>query len=640
MRKNTRKLLSIVVTISIAAIVLVSALQFLGIVNILEVSDYHTGIAPSTINNCNTQKYWQDCWQGQSIPGTGYPKQEMMPDTKYITSFSGADGDDALSERISIVGNLYENSPIEISHPNRAYYNVYIRTDPQNPNWQQIVGLNYYDSTKIIVNGGTGWQTTNYNPVGGDAQEIKLLPIEIRLKGSIVGALKVEARYEFGSSIPFQPTWQKTMSIDYAYLASGNGALNIEGYNHEDVPMYEIGETVPIQVSADYSGATAGDTGRWQLWAFPLRGGSGRLLKEWTYDYFRETYQWILPSDAWVRGSSNSQWTIELHNTLFSTDFVDINTIDIKANAPPTPTMITSPLIPELGDTISIDISAATNPNTNEQIQKFILRAIYTDNGYQFVYKDVAITPGHQDPFIAHTTIVPPRAGQFRLQVWAHDVAGRESVVPADIIIEMHEGKYRLTIRVLDQSNSFPIAGALVVQSGGTSKTTGTDGTVWFDLDQGSYAFEITKLGYRAKTESWTISSTDRDVQSFMTRTENTWDLDVTVKDDNGSTVWGASVKVGGTEKLTDQTGVANFKDVAEGDYNIIAQKGTKSGKQSITLDKSTAITITIREGGAEENGTVLGISNIIFIIGGIVGAIVILYAVMYYMKRRRITKR
>lgn len=643
MRKKTRGIISIVVTIIIVGILMVSGLQLFGVINVLEASDYHTGISPSSINNCDTVHGMRDVWTGQAIPGyDGYPNTEMMPDTKYITSFSGADGDDALSERINIQGNCYENAFFESQHPTRGYYKVYIKTDPQQSGWTQIVGLSYYDSTKVVVSGGTGWRGTyHYDVSGVGDSEFVMTGIEIRLKGSIVGALKTEAVMEMHGGWPFFPLIdEKVMATDYAYLASGNGRINIEGHTPQDVPMYEIGATVPIHVEADYSGMTAGGTGRWQLWAFPLRGGSGRLLKEWTYDYFRETYQWTLPLDAWVRGASDSKWRLELHNTLFSTDAVMINTIDVKANAPPTPTVTTTPTNPQVGQAITIDMSAATNSLTNELIEKFIVRGIYTDNNFQFVYKDVTIISGHADPFIATTTITPPRAGVFKLQIWAHDAGSRESVMPYEKTITAHEGQYRLTITVNDQFNSLPLEGVRVQQTGAAYKTTNSLGIVWFDLNAGSYEFQFTKAGYRTKSQSWTITSADRDVTLNMERTTNTWSLDVTVKTEDGNTVWGASVKVGGTEKLTDQTGVANFKDIAEGDYTVTAKHENLSGSQKITLDRSKAISITITEGGGlEGNGTDWSQYLIYFIIGGVV-LIGAFYGIMYYLKKKRQMKR
>lgn len=641
MRKKSNKALrSIIISSIITLVLILSVLQLAGVVNLFlfAESDYNTGINPGSINYCNTEHFTENVWKGQNKPGTGYPYKEMLPDTRYVTSFSGATGDDALSERIGVASNIYENSWFESSHPTgRMYYKASIRTDPHQADWTQIIGLNYYDSTKVTVTGGTGYKYVDPDSGwGGERASRTGDSIEIRLKGSVVGALKVEAVWEFndGPLLPWTPDWWRTMSIDYAYLISGEGRINIEGYSQYDVPMFELGDTVPIYVSADYSGKTAEATGSWQLWAFPLRGGPGRMIKEWTYDYFRETYQWILPADAWVRSASDSRWRLELHNTLFSTDAIMVNTIDIKANAPPSPTILTSPAVPQVGEDISITVSANTNINTNEKVIKFIVRGVYTDDNYQFVDKDVMVDVGTADPYTASTTIRPPRAGQFRLQVWAHDEAGRQSETPGEKVIEMHEGKYRLTIIVKDAYNSIPIEGARVQKIGSEDiKYSAADGKCWFDLDQGSYEFQITKSGYRSESKSWTITDGNKEVIALLTRTTSTWDLTVTVKTADAETVWGATVKIGGTEKLTGEDGSVTFTDVAEGDYTVTAQKGTLSGSKEVNLDRTRDIDIIIREGGI-----VPGIEGdyLWYILGGVI-VVVAIFGIMYYRKLKKV---
>ncbi len=160
-RKKNKALKTIIISSIITLVLILSVLQLAGVVNLnpFAVSDYHTGISPSSINNMNTEHKWQDCWHGQYAPGEGYPYNEMLPDTKYITSFSGATGDDALSERISIAGNLFEDSWVEVCTPRKAYYKVSIRTDPQSATWDEIVWFGGSDSTKVVVTGGTGWKT-------------------------------------------------------------------------------------------------------------------------------------------------------------------------------------------------------------------------------------------------------------------------------------------------------------------------------------------------------------------------------------------------------------------------------------------------------------------------------------------------
>jgi len=397
-------------------------------------TDYHTGIPLSQVNNLNTEHRTFDVWKGQNCPGSDFPYKEMMPDTKYVTAFRTTGGETIYSERIAIQSNLFEDSLVEGWHPNKMYYNVFLN---EGSGWRKIVGLNFLDSTYCKLVGGTSWKNVNYNPVGLFEQEIWAPAIEVQLKGAHVGALKVEAVFQFQASI--LPIYEdKTMAVDYVYLISGQGRMNIQGYQSYEVPQFEIGETVPIYVSADYSGPTVGENGRWQLWAFPLRGGEGRLIKEWNYDYFREVVQWQLPTDAWIRGSSDSRWRLELHNTLFTTDAIMVNTIDIKANAPPTPTVSYTPLQPLLGDPIVVSISGNTNRLTNESIVKYVVSGVYADTNYRFFDTYVPLS-GATDPFPATVTVTPPSAGKFRLQVWAHDAAGRQSTVPSTTIIEVYQ---------------------------------------------------------------------------------------------------------------------------------------------------------------------------------------------------------
>ena len=73
MSKKEKPNLKAIVTIIVISILFFSSiLHFAGVINlnILAVSDYHTGIHPSTINNMETERVWQDCWLGQYAPGT------------------------------------------------------------------------------------------------------------------------------------------------------------------------------------------------------------------------------------------------------------------------------------------------------------------------------------------------------------------------------------------------------------------------------------------------------------------------------------------------------------------------------------------------------------------------------------------
>jgi len=395
---------------------------------------YHTGIPLADVNNLKTLHYVEDVWHGNDIPGTvDWPDKELMADTVYVTSFSGATLTGALSERIAIQGNVYENSGIETNIPETAYYKVELKEAGRD--WITIVDLNVVDTRYAKVTGGVGSKTLNYNPVtppwGDSYQRMDCPAIQVQIVGAHVGALRISFVVYFRGFLGIEH-WYKTMSRDYCYLISGQGAINIAGHARTDVVMFENGETVPIQVTADYSGPAIGESGKWQLWAFPQDGRPGMMLKEWTYDYFRETYNWKLPDNAWVRGTSDSKWRIELRNTLFSTDAIMVNTIDVRANAPPTPKVTASVTQLSLNNQVTITMSGEINSLTNESISYFWVRCVYfSDNdNYQFLYQKVTVSPGT-------LTFTPPKAGKFKVQVWSHDVAGRESEKPAEITIEV-----------------------------------------------------------------------------------------------------------------------------------------------------------------------------------------------------------
>jgi len=382
---------------------------------------YHTGIPLSDLNNLNCEHHWDDVWSGNNYGAPGFPTKELIDDTKYVTSWKTS-GVEAYSEKIVAQGMITENALFETAAPQRGCYRIYIKTSGSN--WQKIGDENGYDNRVLRVSGGSlSWQKIDYNSWQiGDNFVAWAQSIVLQLIGPYVGAIKVEYVVEF--SCLFN-TWRTVMSRDYAYLISGNGKINIAGHSQTDVPMFENGDTVPIQVSCDYSGPTVGESGRWELWAFPLDGRSGRLLTTFS-DYTRTTYEWKLPDDAWVRGTSDSKWTIELRNTLFSQDEIMLNTIDVRANAPPTPTVTVDKKEIYLGDKISVTISGEINPITNESIAYYWVRGIYFDNNQQFLY--TKSTSGM-------LTVTPPREGKMYIQVWSHDVAGRETENPAQITI-------------------------------------------------------------------------------------------------------------------------------------------------------------------------------------------------------------
>ena len=277
------------------------------------------------------------------------------------------------------------------------------------------------------------WEVAWWDP----STSFDLAPLTFKLKGAHVGALHIEVVTDFVNLVVFHET--HTTSEDWCYLVSGSGSINIAGYAPYDIPMFEMGASVPIVVAADYSGPTIDGTGRWELRYYGQGSGLSGTIMTWDYDWVRTTYDWDLPTGLWFRGISDSKVTIELWNTLFPQAYVMVNTIDLIANAPPTPSITASDYDPVIGDTINVYGSCNTNINTNEIVETFHIIAVYTDNNQQIGYW-TGIVPIGQDPSTySHSIPNLPRAGTVKVQVLAHDAGSRESAVPGVATITVHD---------------------------------------------------------------------------------------------------------------------------------------------------------------------------------------------------------
>ena len=175
----------------------------------------------------------------------------------------------------------------------------------------------------------------------------------------------------------------------------------------------------------------------------------------------------------------------------------------------------------------------------------FMIRAIYTDNSQEIGYWSNVQANG-QDPS-SYEHVIPnlPRAGPIQVQVWAHDVAGRESAIPGVANAEVHQGAHRWTLVVKDEGTSLPIQGATVIlYPGDVEKTTDTNGECWFDVEAGYYQANVYKEGYRAEVVNKQIDK-DEDTIVFLEQTAILWSLKVTVEDTDGNGIPYATIKVG-----------------------------------------------------------------------------------------------
>lgn len=483
---------------------------------------FHTGIPETDVNNMQTQHFEVGCdvlgcWKGNTQNGAteliASPNNEPV-----VTTFTS--NPLALSESITLQGTVHYtgSTPLWTWTPNRGYYVVSIK-ESAGQAWTEIVNgktgvinTNYVTTISGVPGGGSlmnydrDWLSTGF--------DAKINSYIFKIKGKHVGAIKVDQHTIFNSVILGDD--DKITSTDYAYLISGEGSIHIEGYSANDVPQFEIGEKIPIHITTHYSGATGAGTGGWELWCYPQDPNhqyyaSGFKIpvtaSGYINDYSDYVYQWIPPQNMWYRGIDDPFFKLKLYNTLFGVSAVMINTIDLRANAPPTPIATLSNFYPVMGEVVKVTGSVMTNPNTNESISWMKIRAYWADSGEQIGYW-TSIPVTSQDPY-QFTFPLPAfyKIGIFKVQIWAHDSAGRETTNPAVLTGEVQSQpfeRYDLTVYVVDESNVF-ISGA-TVKCNLAQNTTNSQGRCMFlALPVNTYEVTATK-GELIGSSSVTIS--------------------------------------------------------------------------------------------------------------------------------------
>lgn len=434
-----------ILLIIIAIVIMLFASFFAGIIplDLFGDNSYHTGISPGDINDSITKHNEWGCGGGSCWVGNiAVDYTELIMDdanNPVVSSFkpygNTGQNDIGLSETITVYGTLTQvGGPFYVWAPNTGYYKVSIK---EGGSWKVIIWDGGLDENYVYKMSGTvnvqQWEVGWVSP----SSTYDIAPLSFKLKGAHVGAIHIEVVTDFVRAVVFHET--HVTSEDWCYVISGEGSINIAGYAPHQVPMFEIGENVPIEVAADYSGYTTTGNGRWELRYFSHGTGKSGTIKTWNQDWIRTTYNWNMPDNLWYRGILDSKITIELWNTLFPQEAVMVNSIDVKANAPPSPTVESSDYDPKVGDTINLQGSCNTNANTNEKLETFHIRAIYTDSNQEIGYW-TQIVPVGQDPSSYSISISNlPRAGRLEVQVWGHDVAGRESVDPGVAVITVHD---------------------------------------------------------------------------------------------------------------------------------------------------------------------------------------------------------
>ena len=154
---------------------------------------------------------------------------------------------------------------------------------------------------------------------------------------------------------------------------------------------------------------------------------------------------------------------------------------------------------------------------------------------------------------------------------------------------------HMLTVTVEDEAGQ-PIEGADVTVDD-QLLTTGADGTVIFDLPDGDYEVTATHEDYLEDSADVTIDGADEEVTLTLEEVVDTFELAVTVEDETGEPLSGATVSVDGLEETTDDDGLATF-ELEDGEYTVDAElEGYEPDSVDVTIDGADEeVTLTLEE--------------------------------------------
>jgi hypothetical protein len=423
-----------------------------------------------------------------------------------------------------------------------------------NFNENKFSNINYQSQGKSWTNGkslsGDWWAYdrtssgsevkayTQYPPQSGKPWSLETPTTLFYLKGQLDGYLesKLMVRWAdynswMGGLLGATFYWKyylktNTMAIDRALLKSGDGEVDVDGYNkistggaayadgtneYYSKYLYQEGQTVKFNLKLGAAGVTspvAADSDKSKQWKLEIIKPDGTSYtdtaqgypKYFTTEQTTTTATWKIPMDAVASGGTDAGWKIKLTNGLMVQSEVKVFVVK-DLSVVPGKAKITSPTGGTkftIGQSISVYCTASPNPTTQSPIAKFDGWAKYystTSASYAFSSSSIN-TKDSQGQF--YFTFTPTQVGTIYLMVHAIDSAGQtggESDVVAISVVAAP--KYLVTVLVSDSVTNAAVDGATVI-FGSYSQST-VNGVTQFSVESGNYALTVSKLGYTTK---------------------------------------------------------------------------------------------------------------------------------------------
>lgn len=133
------------------------------------------------------------------------------------------------------------------------------------------------------------------------------------------------------------------------------------------------------------------------------------------------------------------------------------------------------------------------------------------------------------------------------------NVAGVSTTVERTLVLK----HYNVTVTVLDSDNSSPIQGAVVNINNG-AHSTGENGQVKLSLQNGSYPYTVTRLGYYDNSGQVTVL--DSDNSSVVKMQAKLYNVIIQVNDPNGSPIKNAAVTINNNTYQTQDNGQVSLQ--------------------------------------------------------------------------------
>lgn len=381
----------------------------------------------------------------------------LKPDARkgYITSYMT----NGLSETITVQGNIDIDTWANMQ-ASGYHYEIY----GKKSEWADWEPLSRPGETKRFVSAqNPGVISFPSGFIWSGVQPMETYSFEI--VGSTYKAIRADLIINCKNSlIPWESYVPRRFQRDEASLYEGFGGLYLpKDADGRPRSTFEIGETVRIDVETNYGGRSVGETQHhWMVVLRKPTDQGGQVIKEQTYgDNVKSQFVFEVTEDMF-KTTSNNRYEIEIYNTILPQGTLNVNTIDILAKAPSNVEFINVPLTSKVGNTVTVNLKAQINSQTQLQISYFEVSVIYGDS--------TVLLPSNptSNRWLVHTTDITAENGQatisftptmqsyVTIHAKAYDTEGRASPntryytlyayegspPPEDTIPDVGEGDY------------------------------------------------------------------------------------------------------------------------------------------------------------------------------------------------------